>query len=312
MTERDEAMRQGDASSAVRRRPPDPRRNAYRPDIAATQLRGVVQAPRYVDGTEHQVIRSAVPLRPRPEAQASFDTEALFGERLHVYDVRDGWAWVQLARDGYVGYLPLQSLSPKVTPATHKVRSIGTFVYPSPDIKTPPLLHLSIGSLLAVAETGDIFHRLESGGYVVARHVTEVSRFAREFVGIAERFIGTPYLWGGRTRLGIDCSGLVQISMEAAGLSAPRDSDMQAAEIGVAVEPPPGLDGLQRGDLVFWRGHVGIMADAITLLHANAHHMEVVYETLPEAVERIVRGSGPIVAIRRPSGLGAPGGSMTV
>ena len=287
------------------RAPLDPRRHPFRADLAAEHLQGKVDAPRFVAGAPRQVARPSLPLRRRPDAKAGFETEALFGERVTVYDEADGWAWVQLGRDGYVGYVPAGALAAEVRQTTHRVKSLGTFVYPAPDIKTPPRLRLCMNAALSVAEADDKFCRLEGGGFVVARHVAERGRFARDFVEIAERFIGTPYLWGGRTHLGIDCSGLVQIALEAAGIPCPRDSDMQEAELGTPVLIPETLDGLVRGDLVFWRGHVGVMADGIMLVHANAHHMAVTVETLPEAVERIARAGARLTAIKRLGALGA-------
>ena len=180
------------------------------------------------------------------------------------------------------------------------VRAIGTFLYPEPDIKSPPWMHLSITASLAIAEEGPTFCRLADGRHVPTRHIIDRTRFAADFVAIAERFVGIPYAWGGKTRLGVDCSGLVQVAMQAAGHVCPRDSDMQQAEIGDAVTISEHLDNLQRGDLVFWKGHVGIMTDGFMLLHANAHHMAVVLEPLKTAVDRIARAGSPITAIRRP------------
>ena len=283
----------------------DPRRHPFRADLAAEHLRGKIEAPRYVAGTQRQVMRPSVPLRRRPDAKAGFETEVLFGELATVFDEADGWAWVQLARDGYVGYVPAGALSAEVRHITHRVKALGTFVYPVADIKAPPVLRLCMNAAVAVADADDKFCRLQGGGFVVTRHLAEKERFARDFVEIAERFIGTPYLWGGRTHLGIDCSGLVQVALEAAGLPCPRDSDMQEAELGTTVLIPESLDGLARGDLVFWRGHVGVMADGIMLVHANAHHMAVTVETLPEAVDRIARGGAALTSIKRLPALGA-------
>lgn len=299
-----EASQSAPAEAPEERGPPlDPRRHAYRPDLAAQNLRGRVEAKRYVAGNWGQVVVPSIQIRNQPSETAPVDTEALFGEMVVVYDVADDWAWVQLLRDGYVGYAQVAAISSDVEPATHRVKAIGTFVYPEPDIKKPPLAHLSLNSGVTVAEQHDQFYRLTSGGFVAVRHITDEESYARDFVDVAEKFIDTPYLWGGRTRLGIDCSGLVQISLEAAGMTCPRDSDMQRAEVGNDVLMREDYEGLQRGDLVFWPGHVGIMTDGLMLLHANAHHMAVTVETLPEAIERIARTGSRPTAVKRPDGL---------
>ncbi len=292
-------------------KPLDPRRHAYRENLAAESLRGKVEAPRFAAGTRRQVIRAAVALRRRPAGNVGLDTEALFGEVVTVYDEADGWAWGQLERDGYVGYLPADALSREVRTPTHRVSALGTFLYPVPDMKSPPIMHLSITSQLAVADRADRFYRLAAGGFVIDRHVSERDRYARDFVDIAERLIGTPYLWGGRTRVGLDCSGLVQVSMEAAGLSAPRDTDMQLHELGSEVLVPRSLEGLQRGDLIFWPGHVGLMCDGMMMVHANAHHMAIVVEPLAEAVHRISRTGSEIAAIKRLDALSGHGAASS-
>jgi len=284
--------------------PPDPRRNAYREDLADTRLQGKVEAAHFAPGVVRQIMRPAIPMRRQPDFKASLDTELLFGETVTLFDVEDGWAWVQALRDGYVGYIPADALTADLSTPTHRVQASGTFVYPVPDMKAPPLMHLSLNAQIAIAETGEKFCRLATGGFAVTRHLAARDRYARDFVEIAEQLIGTPYLWGGRTRIGLDCSGLVQVSLEAAGIAAPRDSDMQQAELGETVLVPEDLEGLQRGDLIFWKGHVGIMTDGIMFLHANAHHMAVVVETLPEAVSRISKSGSEIAAIKRMSKAG--------
>lgn len=284
----------------------DPRRHAYRADLADERLRGTIIAPRYVAGEPHTVMRASVPLRKAPVGTAAFETEALFGETARVFDIADGWAWLQLDRDRYVGYVPADTLARDVPAATHRVKATGTFVYAVPEIKSPPILHLSLDTRFAVDETGDRFYRLATGGYVIARHVAEIGWVDRDFVEVAERFLGTPYLWGGKTRIGLDCSGLVQVALQSCGIEVPRDSDLQRAEIGEEIEIPADLEGLQRGDLVFWKGHVGVMSDGVMLLHANAHHMAVATEPLPEAAARIRSGGLDIAAIRRLPGLTRP------
>lgn len=282
--------------------PPDRRRNAWREDLAAAELQGKVAASRFVEGAQARIIWSAVALRRKPSPDVSFETEALFGERLTVFDEANGWAWVQLARDRYVGYVPRDALTFEMVEPTHRVQALGTFLYQLPDIKTPPFLHLSLGAEIAVKTVEAKFAELATGGFVITRHIIDRTRFALDFVEIAERFIGAPYLWGGRTRLGIDCSGLIQIALEAAGMACPRDSDMQEAELGTAVLVPGDLEGLERGDLVFWPGHVGVMVDRVMMLHANAFHMAVVVEPLSTAADRIARlesGAARIRAIKR-------------
>ena len=305
MTELKDQSAGGDRKACGEGHIPDPRCHAYRSDLAAQELQDVVKARRYTEGAPAQVIRASMPLRSGPKAKASIVNEALFGETVRVFDEADGWAWVQLNTDGYVGYLPANVLSKRINKATHHVRALGTFVYPVADIKAPPVMHLSLNSRLAIVEAKDGFCRTAEGGFVSARHVALLDHFSRDFVEVAERFIGTPYLWGGRTRIGIDCSGLVQMALMAAGLKSPRDSDMQQVQLGATVLVPDDLEGLVRGDLIFWDGHVGIMVDGIMILHANAHHMAVTVETLPEAVARIEKTGSKISAIKRLSITGA-------
>lgn len=278
----------------------DRRTNAYRDDLAAKALEGRVAAPRFVEGEKRRVAIGLASVRRTPDASSRQETEALFGETVTVYDTRGGWCWVQLASDGYVGYVTETSLGPAHM-ATHKVGAERTFLYPEPNIKSPAIAALSLGSELAVAETSGALLKLASGEYVVARHASPINRFAPDFVAVAETLVGIPYLWGGKSTKGLDCSGLLQLSMQAAGLGCPRDSDMQAKALGttIAKDAP-----MRRGDLVFWPGHVGIMIDATRLLHANGHHMETVIEPLAEVVERIA-GTGTLVSgVRRLPALG--------
>ncbi|MDJ1157609.1 NlpC/P60 family protein [Chelatococcus sp. SYSU_G07232] len=278
----------------------DRRLTAARSDLAAEALRGLVDAPRYAQGFLRRVVDPVADLRREPRPDAPLDTQALAGEAVTVYDEHEGWAWGQLAGDGYVGYLPAAALGPADPAPTHRVTVQRTFVYPGPSIKLPPLAAVSVNSGFAVARTEGDFAVLATGGFVYAAHLSPLDTEAPDFVAVAERFLGVPYLWGGKTSLGIDCSGLVQVALAAAGIAAPRDSDMQEAGLGRPMDIAPDLAGLKRGDLVFWKSHVGIMLDAVRLLHANGHHMLVVAEPLAEAATRILaRNGGPITSVRR-------------
>jgi cell wall-associated NlpC family hydrolase len=279
--------------------PLDPRRHPFRDDLAAEALRGKVAARRYALGELRQVAHAATPVRGRPDRLAPWTTEALLGELVTVYEEKEGWAWVQLQRDGYVGYLRADALSAQVRRVTHRIQALGSFLYRTADIKAPPFMPISMNAGLAVAEMGSAFARLEDGSFVPAHHLAELDRFAPDFVAVAAAFLGVPYLWGGRTRLGVDCSGLLQLALHAGGIACPRDSDMQLAELGSAVEVGVNLEGLARGDLVFWQGHVGVMIDAFRLLHANAHHMAVAIEPLRTAVDRNLRANAALTAIKR-------------
>ncbi len=283
----------------------DPRRHAYRADLADVRLEGRVDAERFVPGARRRVRRASIALRKAPVPILGFETELLFGETVLEFEAADGWSWVQADRDDYVGYIPTDALDEHHAPSTHRVSAIGTFLYSEASMKSPPLMHLSINTPLVVEATENPFCRLSTGGWIVARHVAAQTKVARDFVDIAERLIGVPYLWGGRTRIGVDCSGLVQLAMEAAGLPCPRDSDMQAAEVGENLLVPDSLDGLRRGDLVFWPGHVGMMVDGMLLLHANAHHMAVVVEPLSIAVARIEKSGSGLSSVKRPQALSA-------
>ena len=278
--------------------PLDPRFNAYREDLAAAVLRGKVVADQFVDGEPAQVSASSAPLRRAPRFDAPLDTEALRGETVTIYEENEGWAWVQLDRDRYVGYLPSEALTKQLRQPTHRVTALRTYIFPSPDIKAPPLDLLSLNAGVAVTGEQDQFLELQDG-FLFADHAAPADQFAPDFIEVAQRFVGTPYLWGGRTSIGIDCSGLVQLSLEAAGMASPRDTDVQETALGEPLIEPTNPALARPGDLIFWKGHVGIVNHGGELLHANAHHMATVAEPLGHGVKRIAEAGNPITSIRR-------------
>ena len=288
----------------------DPRLTPARADLAAKELEGRVTAARFVEGRAYEVIEPQTAVRATPAPDAPLLTEALKGERVTIYDLdAEGWAWGQLAADNYVGWLSANALAPAGAPPTHKVTALRTLVFPGPSIKLPPLEALPLGARLAIARMEDRLAVTRSGGYVPAPHLAPLDAAEPDFVSVAERFLGVPYLWGGKTALGLDCSGLVQVALTAAGVSCPRDSDMQEAALGRPIPAPSplaqagegreGAAALQRGDLVFWKGHVAIVRDPISLVHANAFHMAVVFEPIAQAVARIRAAGGAITSVRR-------------
>ncbi|CAN5302054.1 NlpC/P60 family protein [soil metagenome] len=283
----------------------DPRLNAFRPDLADARLRGEVDADRFVEGTPRRVVATSAPLKRRPAADAGLDSEVLRGETFTVFEeTGEGWSWGQLATDSYVGYVPSDALGTLDPAPTHRIAALRTFIYPGPDLKLPARGWLSFGALVALAgeaETRGTRYRLLAGGEgaIVAVHAVPIDAPPEnDFVAAAERFLGTAYLWGGRPSLGLDCSGLVQLSLMAAGRSAPRDTDLQETMLGTAVEGGAAAP-LRRGDLVFWKGHVGIMIDGEYMLHASGSAMAVAIEPLAEAAERIGCASGPVRSVRR-------------
>ncbi|MBP5855970.1 C40 family peptidase [Marivibrio halodurans] len=250
----------------------DSRLNAYRDDLADARLRDRVSASCFVVGEDRQVTAGAAALRRKPDDGAPQDTQLLFGERVRVFEVAGDWAWVQNDRDGYVGYCRVDRLGPVGAPVTHRVAALRTYLYPDASLKVPPLDLLSVEAAVAVSSIEGRWARLDgAAGFVHADHLRAVGENAADPAAVAELFLETPYLWGGKTSVGLDCSGLVQLALHCCGIDCPRDTDMQELALGHALAG--GVDAARRGDLVFWPGHVGIMLDATRILHANATDM---------------------------------------
>ena len=279
---------------------PDPRVTPARPDLAARHLAGKVAATRFVDGQPREVIEAQAPLRRQPSPDAPLDTEALKGERVTVYETSpEGWCWGQLAADHYVGWLPAGALAAPGPAPTHKVAVARTLVFPAASIKLAPIEALSFGCRLAIARIVEPFAITHAGGHIPARHLTPLGACEPDLVAVAEPVLHVPYLWGGKTSLGLDCSGLVQIALTACGIDCPRDSDMQEAALGSALAPARDFSNLQRGDLLFWQGHVAIARDNRSLIHANAFHMAVATEPIAQAVARIGAAGSALTSVRR-------------
>jgi cell wall-associated NlpC family hydrolase len=276
----------------------DPRLLPARDGIAADHLEGVVPAKRYISGKRRSVTAGSAALRNAPDAAAEQVNQALFGETFTVYDEHEGWAWGQLSADYYVGWMRADELG-EAAPPTHRLKVLRSFLYEQPNMKSRPVKAVSMNAQLALGEPDGNFRRAIGSGWLFARHAAPLQEFETDFVDVATRFVGSPYLWGGRESAGIDCSGLVQVSLQATGKSPLRDSDMQEKTLGEPVTPEPDYSNLQRGDLVFWRGHVGIMESSSMLLHASARDMHVEIEPLAEAIARIQPIAGEVRSVKR-------------
>jgi cell wall-associated NlpC family hydrolase len=274
----------------------DPRIHPFRPELAAKHLQGQVEAQRFVEGTRYQVIEPIAGVRRLPSHEARLDTQALIGESVMIYETTDeGWAWGQCETDGYVGWLSANALGKPGPAPTHKVAVPRTLAFLGPDIKLPPVAGLPMGAMLAIIRQDERFAVTASGWHVPVVHLAPIKARLSDFVRVAETLLGAPYLWGGKTSLGLDCSGLVQVALQAAGHPSPRDSDMQELALGKLSS----LAGLRRGDLVFWKGHVAIAREGDTLIHANAHAMMVAIEPANDAVARIKAAGSDVTTVKR-------------
>jgi cell wall-associated NlpC family hydrolase len=282
----------------------DRRLHAFRPDLADARLEGAVAADRFVAGSPARIVSPVADMLAEPRPDSGLNTQLLRGDDVIVFEEAEGWAWVQAVRDGYVGYVSGGFVGPRIETRTHVVSAPRSFLYPGPDLKLPRLGELSMGSAVAVrdfAETrGTRYALLSTGEAMISGHLRPVGDNTGDYVAVAEQLVMTPYLWGGASAFGIDCSGLVQLAMRMTGRDVLRDTDMQAATLGEAIDPGQGHAGLRRGDLVFWKGHVAIMLDERTLIHANGHTMLVSREGLTDAIDRIGYLYGGPTGFRRP------------
>lgn len=274
----------------------DPRLTPARPDLAAASLMGQVEAARFAEGEIKQAIRGNVALRDAPSFDAQLHTEIFFGELFTVYEEKNGWVWGQCALDSYVGYARASEFASPGPAPTHRVDVFKTPLQPTPDVKRGAVDFLPMNAKVCVLAEEDRYARIADNLYVFAGHLVSIAARATDWVSVAERFVGVPYLWGGKTVDGVDCSGVIQIALEAGGIKSPRDADMMEAVLGTPIAVKPDFSGLRRGDILFWTDHVGVMVDSQRFLHANGFHMKVEVENVRDAAARIAR---PNTSIKR-------------
>ena len=278
----------------------DSRLMPARPDLASAALRGVVKAERFAEPARHVCVAPAAPIRRAPADSAPMDDQLLFGDGFDAFEIAQGWAWGQSRADLYCGYVRADQLSEGEPALTHRVTALRAYAFAEPDIKSPPLTLLSMNCRVAEMQREGRFVLAHNAGWMWDGQLAALDApFPADPAAVAERFLGAPYLWGGKESLGLDCSGLIQMAVTACGVPCPRDSDQQEGALGAPVAFDDSLSGLRRGDLVFWKGHVGMMVDGERLIHANAHHMETAIEPLAAARDRIAARGTAISSIRR-------------
>jgi len=276
------------------------RLNAWRDDLADSALKGLVNVDLFVDGKFKLVTNATLSLRRKAGYDSPQDSQLLLGDKVKVFEIKKNWAWVQNCRDNYVGYCPADGLSDIGQEATHQVSCLRTIVFPEPDIKSCPIDFLTMTSRLTIVNTNEKFSQIETGGWVYTKHLAPLNDVESDFLATAHQFINIPYLWGGNSSLGIDCSGLVQISLRRAGIEVLRDSEMQETSIGNFIPFEGDKSILKPGDLIFWKGHVGFFCTNDMLLHANATDMMVSYSPFDEVCARILKiENNPITSVRR-------------
>ena len=284
----------------------DPRTHPYTDKFAASHLKDLVDVARYGSAVRQQIVMPVVPVHARAATASGMETQMVWGQEFDVYDMQGGWLWGQEVQEhgteastGYVGFVPKMALTPRRVTPTHRVNIMRAPAFAKPDLKSPIRIALPLNARIRVEGKEGDYHRVSDIGFMHKNHVTKLGTKTTDFTTVAENHQGLPYIWGGISPDGVDCSGLVQTSLRACGHDAPRDADLQERALGKSIDITKDLTGLQRGDLVFWQGHVGIMQNAHDLVHANAYHMAVTSEPLKEAVKRIAKAAGPITSVRR-------------
>ncbi|HML09814.1 MAG TPA: NlpC/P60 family protein [Stellaceae bacterium] len=282
----------------------DPRIYAVREDLADITLRARVCVPRYVEGRPARVAIGLLPVRHEPRPESPLDTFFHFGEVVRVFDEADGYAWCQAARDSYVGYVDAAALDPGEGPAaTHYIASLGAYRYAESDLRSPVIDFLPRHAAVAVAQAGfqcrgAAYVRLDGGGFLPESCLATAPPRSADLAAAASLYLGCPYLWAGRSFLGLDCSGLVQEAFRDLGIAAPRDTDMQRETIGKRIAIAR-LADLRRNDLIYIPGHVMICAGKGIVIHASGGEMTVRRESLAPLLRAWGYGVGDLT-VRRP------------
>lgn len=285
-------------NSSLKKMSLDPREFAYKSDLAAEYLREIIEADKYSLGETFRIITNVVPMRRCASNSSERVSELLFGEEIIIFETSDEWAWGQSQTDGYVGYVSKNSISNQLRQGTHEVSALRTFVFDEPNIKANVVACLSMTSRIKITDVKNSFSYIESLGWVFEKSICCIGNLELDAVSVAQRYTGTPYLWGGRSSIGIDCSALVQLSLSRVGVLAPRDTDQQAKSVGKFIGDD--TTELQRGDLIYMKGHVAIATTPNTILHANAFHMSVEEEGIDKFLHRLSKHNIQISHVRRP------------
>jgi cell wall-associated NlpC family hydrolase len=272
----------------------DPRITPCRDGIAARRLEGILEAEVYLDTRIMTCTAPAAAIRSAPDAESEQMDQLLFGEGFEVLEEEGVWRLGQSLRDGYVGFVEAALLAPAGSWPTHRVAAIRTYAFSGPSIKTRASGPYSINALVTVEAVEGRLAKVSGAGWMTGDHLQPIGMGEDDWAAVAERFLGAPYLWGGRESLGLDCSGLVQQALFACGRACPRDADQQEL-----LGSPITADAFGRGDLVFWKGHVAIGLGDGLIIHANGHHMAVAIEPLAEAIRRIGDTGSPPTSYRR-------------